>query len=142
MDTEKSSLYDTVVYLKDFGDEMFDKTGVNFKVHGVNKDFEHIRLFVGWRRQLVLLFKEAMHNALKHAKCKNVTFDCSVVINTLRMESNDDGIGIQNKNNNHGLGLSNMKNRAEKLGGRLDIVSKKHVGTKIIFIGEMPQMSD
>jgi ligand-binding sensor domain-containing protein/signal transduction histidine kinase len=142
LDTEKSSLYDTVVYLKDFGDDMFDKTGVNFKVHGINKDFENVRLVVGWRRQLVLLFKEAMHNALKHAKCKNVTFDCLSESNTLKIELNDDGMGIQNENNGSGLGLSNMKNRAAKLGGRLDIVTSKHAGTKIIFIGEMPQMSD
>ena len=142
LDSEKNSLYDTVVYLKDFGDEMFDKTGVNFKVNGINKKFENIKLFVAWRRHLVLLFKEAMHNALKHSECKNVTFDCKFEDNVLIVELNDDGIGKKRENKGHGLGLSNMNNRAEKLCGKLDIIFKKNIGTKIIFSGEIPLMSD
>ena len=138
LDPDQNTLYDVVIYLKDFGDETFDKTGVDFRVNGINKEIESIKLPVVWRRHLILLFKESMNNVLKHSECKNVTFNISLNQNILQMTLIDDGIGQKNEKSSYGNGLKNMKNRADLIKGKLNILFEENNGTTIQFIGEIP----
>ncbi|UCE05156.1 MAG: hypothetical protein JSW07_16265, partial [bacterium] len=48
----QDSLHDVAIYLKDFGDELFDKTGIDFRMNGITKELEHIKLPMEWRRHL------------------------------------------------------------------------------------------
>jgi len=140
IDPVQDSLYDVAIYLKDFGDEMFDKTGVEFRVSGISKELEKIRLPMQWRRHLILIFKEAMNNILKHAECKNVTFDISLNHNQLQIALSDDGVGCNIETISSGLGLHNMKRRAALIQGEINITSNNGKGTKIQFVSEIPQM--
>ena len=64
LDPGKDSLYAALIRLKDFGDEFFDKSGIQFEVEGISEDTKNVELTMDWKRHLVLLFKEAMTNAL------------------------------------------------------------------------------
>ncbi|OQX95840.1 hypothetical protein B6I21_03400 [candidate division KSB1 bacterium 4572_119] len=142
LDPGKNSLYDIGIYLKDFGDDMFDKSGIDFRVKGISKKLADKILFVGAKRHLILIFKEAMHNALKHSKARNATFEIRVENTNIIMSLIDDGIGFSGGKRTSGHGLKNMKTRSDKLKGNLVIKSNEKEGTKVVFIGEITQMGD
>ena len=136
----QDSLHDVAIYLKDFGDELFDKTGIDFRVSGIRKELENFKLPMEWRRHLILIFKEAMNNVVKHAECSNLNLNISLNHNRLEMSLSDDGMGCFNGKLSLGQGLRNMKNRAQVIHGRLIIISDEGNGTTIQFVGEIPQM--
>ncbi len=140
LNPSQDSFHDVMIYLKDFGDELFDKTGIEFRVSGISKELEPIKLPIEWRRHLILIFKEAMNNVIKHAECTNLTLKISIDHSMLEMKLMDDGIGCFNGKVTGGQGLNNMKHRAESIHGKLDIISEKGEGTTIRFTGEIPRM--
>ena len=80
--------------------------------------------------QLYLIAQEAVHNAVKHSRCKNIRIsveskECLV----LRVQ--DDGIGIPDRQaeRDDGLGLRIMRNRAAIIRGNLTIEPAKPAGT-------------
>ncbi|MCU0642966.1 MAG: histidine kinase, partial [bacterium] len=112
----QNSLHDVVLYLKDFGDELFDKTGIDFRVAGISSQLEGISLPMEWRRHLILIFKEAMHNVIKHSECSSLTFHVAVNASHFELSLDDNGIGCLNGKLSSGQGLTNMKHRAELIG--------------------------
>jgi signal transduction histidine kinase len=136
----QDSLHDVVIYLKDFGDELFDKTGIDFRVAGISSQLEGINLPMEWRRHLILIFKEAMNNVIKHSECSGLTFHVSVNENKFELSLSDNGIGCLNGKLSGGQGLTNMKHRAELIHGNLDIIFDEGIGTTIRFSGEIPRM--
>jgi two-component system sensor histidine kinase ChiS len=140
LNPKQDSLHDIIIYLKDSGDELFDKTGIEFRVGGISKNLEKIILPMEWRRHLILIFKEAMNNAIKHAECTSLTLAIALNHHKLEMSLSDNGIGCLNGQVHGGQGLNNMKHRAELIHGDLDIVFDKGNGTTIRFTGEIPQM--
>ncbi len=136
LDPAKDSLYEVAVRLKDFGDELFDKTGVSFTVEGISTEFEKVRLSMDWRRHITLMFKEAMNNALKYANAKNVLLSFALDNKLLRLSLIDDGLGITNKSS-RGRGLSNISERAKSMNSELNIFTDKVSGTEIRFEGNV-----
>lgn len=142
LDPEKDSLYECAIHLKDFGDELFDKTGIAFRVQGISKDLENINISMEYRRQLTLIFKEGMNNILRHAYGKNVTLKITMKPLNLQMTLSDDGKGFDKKLQLNGNGLRNMKDRAKKVQGELKVISKPGKGTTIEFIGQLLKIGD
>jgi ligand-binding sensor domain-containing protein/signal transduction histidine kinase len=145
LDPEQDSLYDLAIYLKDSGDEIFDKTGIHFRARGILPELESVKLPMNWRRHLTLIFKEGMNNILKHAACKNVTLEFALKHDTLLISLSDDGKGFNGKGHNgtngeSGRGLSSMSNRAAKLQGEIRVITYLGRGTTIQFKGKMPQV--
>lgn len=136
---ENDSLYEVAVRLKDFGDDLFDKTSVTFNATGVNERLKPIILPMGDSRHLILLFKEAMSNILKHAACNNVHLAFCIENNQIWVCLSDDGKGFEKEKEKSGNGLMNMQSRAKKLNGVLQINSVKCQGTQIKFSLKMPQ---
>ena len=137
LDPEKDSLYEVAVRLKDFGDDLFDKTGIAFSVEGISEDFQQVKLSVDWRRHLTLLFKEAMNNSLKYARCSNVTLSFDLIDRNLKMSLRDNGSGIGDNLKSSGRGIKNFNRRVSNLNGKLDILSDQTIGTEIRFEGEL-----
>lgn len=85
------------------------------------------------KRNIMLLFKEALHNFVKHAQASHleITFRRGRN-NTLLLQLEDDGVGISEQDPNHkGWGLSTMRTRAKLMGGDLQISSQSGKGTRL-----------
>jgi signal transduction histidine kinase len=82
-------------------------------------------------RELYYLTIEALNNTLKHAKATEVTVRIWMSAVQLRLEIADDGCGFDPQQASGGYGLSDMRERIERLGGRLEISSAPGVGTRI-----------
>lgn len=86
------------------------------------------------------IIQESLNNIRKHSKAKNVLVKIETNIKNLNISIEDDGIGFNpqeaSENNNSlsgGFGLMGMKERAELLGGLLDIKSSIGKGTKVVL---------
>ena len=84
-------------------------------------------------RDVISIAKEAISNSLRHAKARRRTITFHRHRSTLRLEITDNGRGFQPSRSRKGLGLSNMRTRAKKLGARLKIDSAPGQGTRIIM---------
>jgi signal transduction histidine kinase len=82
---------------------------------------------------LYLISREALNNIIKHACAKNVTIRIQRRADSVSMEIADDGIGfeLENARREGRLGLSNMGERAQAQGWKLDIQSTPGSGTCI-----------
>lgn len=123
LDPGKDSLHEVIIYLKDFAEELFDRTAIAFQIHGLSPELEEIKLSTDAKRHLTLIFKEGLNNALKHAECKLVTLAVERQDDRLVITLADDGKGCNGNMNGVGQGLKNMQERAEKIHGDLQILS-------------------
>ena len=131
MNPSKDSALDLCVLLRDFGDELFEDTPIHFCVEGIREDYKRYPLNMDWKRQLVLIFKEAMHNALKHANCTQVKLKIDQRDKHIQLALIDNGIGFVKEHNQFGYGLGSMINRSKRIGGRLEIHSLPGKGTEV-----------
>jgi signal transduction histidine kinase/ligand-binding sensor domain-containing protein len=86
-------------------------------------------------RSLLMVIREALQNALRHAAPKNLLIRLSFNRSGLQVEIEDDGCGfdpsiIQSSNGRH-YGLIGMRERAEKLGGDFLLTSSPGKGTQV-----------
>jgi len=139
IDPGHDNLYDLIVRLKDFGDELFDGTKIKFNIKGIDEELQKFPLNMEWKRHVILIFKEAMNNTLKYSECTSTTLEVSVS-GQKRVEIFlfDNGHGFDVDKIYEGNGLKNMRIRAEKIKGTIDIDSRVIVGTKILFKGIIP----
>jgi ligand-binding sensor domain-containing protein/signal transduction histidine kinase len=138
IDPQKDSLYELIIRLKDFGDEIFSSTNVNFNVEGISEEFQNASLDMDWKRHLMMIFKEGMNNSLKHSNSKTVSLTSSIKEEEFEIMLEDDGAGFEMNENFKGNGLKNMQKRAEILNAKVQIDSKPGSGTKLLFKGKFP----
>ena len=82
------------------------------------------------RRELFLVFKEALHNIYKHSAASFVSIRMSMEGNTLVIEIHDNGHGFDTRHPSPGLGLQSMQKRIGDMGGKLELHSDTK-GTRI-----------
>ncbi len=71
---------------------------------------------------LFKIYKESLTNIIKHAKADSISVSLNVAKEGLLLDIIDNGIGW-NEGRGNGRGLSNMKKRAEELGGKINLSS-------------------
>jgi len=75
------------------------------------------------RREILSIFKEGVNNIARHADCNTAKVHLSTAKQWLTMTLADDGRGFDIGGQTDGNGLDNMRERARKLGGQINIVS-------------------
>ncbi|MDA8099620.1 MAG: ATP-binding protein, partial [Nitrospiraceae bacterium] len=88
---------------------------------------------------LFKIHKEALTNAIKHARATMVTVNLSVNNHGLRFVIGDNGIGCS-KDESRGRGLPNIRKRAASLGGTVNISSDS--GTRLALEIPLPLRAD
>ena len=85
--------------------------------------------------QLLRIIQEALSNVRKHARAKKAEVIFAVSDSRMQVAINDDGqgfdpaaVGIRQA---EGFGLQAMRERAEALGGMLDVISQPGQGTRV-----------
>jgi signal transduction histidine kinase len=83
---------------------------------------------------LYRIAQEALNNALKHAAAGSVTVRIGTKGQLVELEVTDNGKGFDPNavSDRGGMGLISMRQRAEKMGGSLDIFSEPGHGSKIV----------
>lgn len=126
--------HDLLLRLKDFGEELFSDSPIQFSVKS-SGDLQQLKLPLDQKRHLLLLFKEAMHNALKHSNAKLVLLEATITGREVVFSLQDDGTGFDPATAYAGEGLKSMKNRAEKIGGIMRMESAETGSRIAVYIG-------
>jgi ligand-binding sensor domain-containing protein/signal transduction histidine kinase len=105
--------------------------------------FLQVNLDMEKRKNMYLIFKEAVNNAFKYAGCSEIVIDLSIVKHQLRMNISDNGVGFQEqrveaKVTLSGNGLDNIRSRANEMGGEIKIQSQPGSGTSIDLTINIP----
>lgn len=89
------------------------------------------RLSLAVQQELYHIAREALNNVIKHAHAQRVRVQLLVSERSACLEIDDDGVGFDSIARRGGLGLAGMKERAQKIGGKLEIASAIGKGTQI-----------
>lgn len=134
IDAKSDDLNEVFLYLSDFGQDFYRSLGIEFEVNTiglVNGKKVELSLYSG--RHIILIFKELMTNAAKHAKCKRIVLDLIVQENQFLIRLSDDGIGFDGRVK-LGKGLNSIHERARTIPCAFSIDSNS-LGTKAELSG-------
>jgi ligand-binding sensor domain-containing protein/signal transduction histidine kinase len=87
-------------------------------------------------RSLLMVIKEALNNAVRHAAPTSIRVSLYVADNRLHFSIEDDGLGFDPAGSSRRSGLKHMEDRARASGGKLLVESKRPGGTSIT--GSLP----
>jgi ligand-binding sensor domain-containing protein/signal transduction histidine kinase len=138
IDPHADNLHQVVVRVRAMASELFDGQRIRWSVEATD-DASRLPLASEQRRHVYLILKEALTNVLRHAQATNLAVVVTASQARLRIEVNDDGIGLDG-NASHsssasggGHGLENIRRRASSLGGTARIESPAQGrGTSIV----------
>jgi signal transduction histidine kinase len=84
--------------------------------------------------EMIRIAQESTTNVLKHAQAQNVHIALAFEHHSLTLTVSDDGLGFELKTDTHdGFGLIGMQERAQRIGGRLQIHGRPGQGTRIVL---------
>jgi signal transduction histidine kinase/ligand-binding sensor domain-containing protein len=87
------------------------------------------------RDEVYLIVREAVINAFRHSKASAIEVKVGYISRNLRVSVRDNGCGIDEellKSGREGhWGLTNMRERAERIGGRFKVLSRAKAGTVV-----------
>lgn len=91
-----------------------------------------INLSIDVQHNILLVFKEAINNVVKHSEASTITISFHFSNAYLRLIIEDNGRGFDvNTLNKNGNGLNNMQQRIQAIGGTYNIQSQLEKGTRI-----------
>ncbi|MCK4565350.1 MAG: sensor histidine kinase, partial [Verrucomicrobia bacterium] len=86
-----------------------------------------------FKRHLIMFFKEAVHNCARHANASQVQIAVSIEEKQLRVRIADNGCGFDPPESSGGWGLNSMKERAQELGGEMELKTRRGEGTTVVL---------
>lgn len=131
LNPKNDKLSELLEHIREFGKEMFNSTPVRFEDH-IHLNHHDGKLSLDMSRNLLMIFKEAIHNALKHSRAGVVIFSAAVQGGVLEIGVKDDGKGLDAAASMDGHGINNMNVRAQRINAKLNINSD-HSGTEIML---------
>ncbi len=128
---DHDNLYEIAIRLKDFGDDVLDKTDIRFDIEGLSETLKDFSLPMGVSRHVIFLFKEAISNTLKHAQATQTRLIFIHEKSIAEIQWIDNGKGFESTKRMTGNGLLNMESRARKFSGTVQIITQPEGGTII-----------
>ena len=129
---QRDQLSDLSQRMRLFASDTLTARDISLRFHAPEQD---LSLDAEVRRQVFLLFKEAINNIVRHADCTEVEIDFVLTDHHLSLRVWDNGHGFVETNpqpgQNGGNGLLSMRRRAMGLGGKLEIISGNGDGTTV-----------
>jgi signal transduction histidine kinase len=126
-------LNDMADRMREYAQKFLDARDIDYQLN-IPRNLPVMEMDIESRRNVYLIFKEAINNAMKHSECTRM--DISLLADSERMTLlvADNGIGFEVAEKiNAGVGLGSMQKRTADIGGELKITSTPGHGTKVAF---------
>lgn len=130
-------LNDLADRMREYASNVLDAQNIEYEIH-IPRNLPVLKLNIETRRNLYLIFKEALNNAVKYSNCKSLDICLKINGQKLEMCVCDDGQGFPPEGIREGNGLPNMRQRAKDLGGTIQITGKEK-GVRVLFEMELPE---
>jgi signal transduction histidine kinase len=126
-------------YLNDMADRMreyavkiFDAKDIEYRL-SIPRNLPMRDMDIETRRNIYLIFKEAVNNAMKYSSCTHMEVNLQVNNEQLLLRVADNGVGFDAGTTIRGNGLANMEKRARDIGGALSVISGSGKGTEVLL---------
>nr|HPQ59607.1 triple tyrosine motif-containing protein [Flavobacteriales bacterium] len=134
VNSKNDDMAQVVQRMRAFGVAITEAAGMQLKLE-VEPGVQAMTLDMAQRRDLYLIFKEAVNNAVKYGQAGTVRVSLARAAGRVQLVVEDDGVGFEpdapSSNGTGGNGLPNMRRRAREMGGELTIASVPGTGTRI-----------
>lgn len=133
IDPKNDNIESMLMRMREFAAEMCEPLHIGLQFI-VADGSDSISLDTDKRKNIFLVYKEAINNAIKYSGCTSLSVELSKNENNLAIKIADNGKGFDEQTIKKGNGLANMRARAGQINGKLDIRSKKEEGTTIQLV--------
>jgi len=139
---QHDSLDSLVAYLGKFAQDFLGSAGIKC-VLDLALELPAWALTTEVRHGVFLAFKEALHNAVKHAGATEVHVVLVVAPDGFSLQVKDNGLGIANTRSSEklvegriasGVGLEGMRQRLEQIGGEMRVTESLGGGTAVELV--------
>lgn len=132
LETRTDEILNLFDRLSEIGNKAVENTQFDFVIYK-NKIDERYQLSNRQKREILLISRECIHNALKHSNGHLILFDFSLVNNKLRLVISDDGFNEDSNINMNGFGIPSIMMRVKKMGGKVSF-AKNERGFEVILL--------
>jgi signal transduction histidine kinase len=122
----------TLAKMKEFSAEILEPKNVSYQFQ-VDEGLNTVTLDVATRKNLFLIFKEAINNAAKYSESSFIDINISRTVEKLLLTIHDNGKGFDTSCTSSGNGLRNMKGRANEINANLEVNSTMGTGTSLVL---------
>ena len=138
INSRNDSLPEIVARMRRYAADIFDATNISFQFNS-DKQLSNRSMGMEQRRDLFLVYKEAINNIQKHAQATIVEINLIGEKKCLCLTITDNGKGFDASQPTNRNGLKNMRSRIEKCKGSFIITSSSGTGTAITIL--LPEKS-
>lgn len=132
LNPENKTLEQLMVYLREQLNKQLEYAGMEYDLQLTDKG-KDITLTNEQRRNLLLVTKEMLNNAIKYSRATHISISIQLDKHTLYGSVQDNGCGFDPLSVHTGNGLRNIRHRIGELGGILDIHTEKGRGSSFRF---------
>jgi len=134
----KDQLSDLVQRMRRFASELLEARNIEFTFRAPDPE-ENVRLDASIRREVFLVFKEAVNNLVRHSGCRTADIEFRASDDSLTLRLSDDGQGFDVTQESEGHGLVSMRERATAIGGTFYVSSSQGQGTTVTLAVPLDQ---
>jgi len=127
---DNDNMHRVIARMREYATGILEARNIEFDFQ-VDDKINDLRLDMEARRDLFLIFKEAINNIAKYSHARRAEVQFTYHEKWLHMKIMDNGIGFEREKVDSGNGLDNMVKRATNLKGQLKIDSMPDLGTEI-----------
>lgn len=129
------TLRNLILRMESYAASLLGSANIHFAID-YDESNADVKLEMNLRKNIFLIFKEAINNSIKYANCTEVTICIKKVAGKIQVKIKDNGKGFNETEINpyNGNGIKNMKERAHELGGTFLIISERDKGTIIEIV--------
>lgn len=135
---DEDSLRSLVDYLAAFAREFLDSVQIHL-VTDIERNLPDLMIGPRRRHNLFLATREALNNAVKHAKAANVFLTIGIEDGELVIRVKDDGRGFDPATSVTGDGLGNLRKRLKESGGNCRFESSPGEGSTVTITLPLPK---
>lgn len=129
-------LIDLTQRMRQFAADLLTARNIEFHFAASGPEFDK-PIETDIRREVFLIFKEAVNNAVRHSNCSSIEIAFAVNDSRLMLKVDDNGSGFDACAAGGGHGLASIKRRAQGIGGTLEILSQPGRGATVSLQGPL-----
>ncbi|GAB3712418.1 hypothetical protein GCM10027592_50840 [Spirosoma flavus] len=126
------SLHRVALRLREYAQPLMESKGIDLQF-SADTSLDNVPVPMEVRRNLYLIGKEAINNLVKYSQATRATLRFERKDNRLRVLIEDNGRGFVQTEASTRNGQRSMKQRAEAMGGLLEVRSAPEQGTQLVF---------
>jgi ligand-binding sensor domain-containing protein/signal transduction histidine kinase len=129
---QRDHLSDLLQRMRRFSSDVISADSINFQFRAPSMQ-EPVMVAADVRREVYLIFKEAVNNLVRHSGCTRAEVAISLDHDHLNVYIDDNGKGFCERQNESGNGLRSMRHRAQRIGACIDFDTHEGTGTRVLL---------